>query len=232
MAVRIIDIITVRRLRKALNDLWTKKIVPLVQSSVVPEQKEVLSVTLVADIEDVITPEQDAYYLVPPLTGSENPDAENGQLYQYSSTEEDMIQVAGDKGIIYVGTENDTPRMFVFDGTKYVLCQNGEVVDNTIVISSLDELDTVTAQGIYNVTIVHNTRPVTKENYTLSVTRSSETRVTQQRIIQVLSNAQGYKTRSKRATGPGQNPWTAWEEFIYASKAELDKVRKIAAAGL
>lgn len=225
LIIRILDIVTLRRLKQALQELWTKKIVPLVQSSVVPEQKEVLSVTLVADIEDVTTPEADAYYLVPPLDGSTNPDAENGQLYQYSSTEEDMIQVAGDKGIIYVGTENDTPRMFVFDGTKYVLCQNGEVVDNTIVISSLDELDTVTAQGIYNVTIVHNTRPVTKENYTLSVTRSSETRVTQQRIIQVLSNAQGYKTRSKLAMG--HNPWTAWEEFIYASTADIEREKAL-----
>lgn len=226
--VRIIDIITVRRLRKALNDLWNKKIVPLVQSSVVPEQKEVLSVTIVADIEDVTTPEADAYYLVPPLDGSTNPDAENGQLYQYTGGT--MLPISGDKGIIYVGTENDTPRMFVFNGTKYVLCQNGEVVDNTIVISSLDELDTVTAQGIYNVTIVHNTRPVTKENYTLSVTRSFETRVTQQRIIQVLSNAQGYKTRSKLAMG--HNPWTAWEEFIYASKADIDALKPLIYAGL
>lgn len=223
MAVRIIDIITVRRLRKALNDLWTKKIVPLVQSSVVPEQKEVLSVTLVADIEDVTTPVEDTYYLVPPLDGSTNPDAENGQLYQYTGGT--MSPISGDKGIIYVGTENDTPRMFVFNGTKYILCQNGEVVDNTIVISSLDELDTVTAQGIYNVTIVHNTRPVTKENYTLSVTRSSETRITRQRIIQMLSNAQGYKSRSKRAMG--QNPWTAWEEFIYASTADIEREKAL-----
>lgn len=226
MSVRIIDIITVRRLRKALNDLWTKKIVPLVQSSVVPEQKEVLSVTLVADIEDVTTPVEDTYYLVPPLDGSTNPDAENGQLYQYTGGT--MSPISGDKGIIYVGTENDTPRMFVFNGTKYVLCQNGEVVDNTIVISSLDELDSVITPGIYNVSFVHSTVIPTADSYTLTVTKSSVTigRLTHYKIDQVLSNAKGYKYRNKQ-TQPVSRPWTAWEEFIYASTADIEREKAL-----
>lgn len=221
LITRILDIVTLRRLKQALQELWTKKIVPLVQSSIVPEQKEVLSVTLVADIEDVTTPESDAYYLVPPLDGSTNPDAENGQLYQYTGGT--MSPISGDKGIIYVGTENDTPRMFVFNGTKYVLCQNGEVVDNTIVISSLDELDGVTDQGIYNVTFVHNTRPVTQDYYTLSVGLSgilSRDRKT----IQTLSNASGYKSRYKSIR---MITWTAWTEFIYASTADIEREKAL-----
>ena len=228
MSVRIIDIITVRRLRKALNDLWTKKIVPLVQSSVVPEQKEVLSVTLVADIEDVTTPELDAYYLVPPLTGSENPDADKGQIYQYSSTEEDMIQVAGDKGIIYVGTENDTPRMFVFDGDKYILCQNGEVIDNTIVISTLSDLDDVMDLGMYNVALVRRTiQVVTQENYVLAVSKTgSSSSRTGIKYVQTLSNGMGYKTRS-RSYKTILYPWTAWTEVTYASTADIEREKAL-----
>lgn len=220
MAVRIIDIITVRRLRKALQDLWTKKIVPLVQSSIVPEQKEILNVTLVSDIADVTTPEADAYYLVPPLDGSTNPDAENGQLYQYR---DNLFFIEdGNKGIIYLGTEDDTPQMFVFDGTKYIKCQNGEVVDNTIVISDLSELDGVTDTGIYSVNYIRGTFTTVQESYTLAVSRTQINPV-RYTVTQMLSNSLGYKTRSKMYP----SAWSEWTEFLYASTADIKREKAL-----
>lgn len=121
-----------------------------IQEAVQPPEKPIINCTAVADIEDVDDPQEEAYYFVPPLDGSTNPDAENGTLYRY--IDGGMELIPGEEGIMYMVTLTDgTVRMYAFNGQKFV-DMSGEVSDNTIYTDDLNELISKELdKGIYNV---------------------------------------------------------------------------------
>ena len=130
------------------------------------------------------------------------------------------------ENVIYI--TNDTTHFYIYKDNEFV-DMTGEPIDNTIYVNNLSELDEYTDEGIYRVCVTTVTDMVRSFNwYTLVIERSVASRWLRVTITQTLSNRSGYQFRKKTNT----MAWDAWEEFIFASKAELQEVYDLACAGL
>ena len=151
--------------------------------------------------------------------------SDTNELLEYSDSDE-WVQTEAKENVIYI--TNDTTHFYVYKNNVFV-DMTGQPIDNTIYINDLDELDDFTEDGIYRVCIT-TTLALAKNYswYTFIIERSVSSRLHRVTITQTLSNRSGYQFRKKNSTGP----WLAWEEFIFASKADLQEVYDLACAGL
>ena len=130
------------------------------------------------------------------------------------------------ENVIYI--TNDTTHFYIYKDDEFV-DMTGEPIDNTIYINDLDELDGFTEDGIYRVCVTTTSALTTKYSwYTFIIERSIASRLHRVTTTQTLSNRSGYQFRIKNNNGP----WLAWEEFMFASKADLQEVYDLACAGL
>lgn len=152
-------------------------------------------------------------------------DSSTNELLEYSASDE-WIPTEAKENVIYI--TNDTTHFYIYKDDAFV-DMTGEPIDNTIYINSLEELDEYTDEGIYRVcltTISATTRSY--KWYTFTVERTVNTRLRRVTHTQTLSNRSGFQSRYKYNTGT----WSEWEEFIFASKADLQEVYDLACAGL
>jgi len=147
------------------------------------------------------------------------------ELLEWADSEE-WIPTEAKENVIYI--TNDTTHFYVYKNNVFV-DMTGQPIDNTIYINSLEELDEYTDEGIYRVCLT-TISAVTRSYkwYTFTVDHTVNTRLHRVTRTQTLSNRSGYQFRKKNNNGP----WLAWEEFIFASKAELQEVYDLACAGL
>ena len=130
------------------------------------------------------------------------------------------------ENVIYI--TDDTTHFYIYKDDAFV-DMTGDPIDNTIYVNNLSELDKYTDEGIYRVCVTTVTDMVRSFNwYTLVIERSVASRWLRVTITQTLSNRSGYQFRKKTNT----MAWDAWEEFIFASKAELQEAYDLACAGL
>lgn len=177
------------------------------------DDKEIISVLTYSDV----APED-------PSAGDIYIDSEDNLLKEYQDGA--WTDAEAKENVIYI--TDDTTHFYIYKDEAFV-DTTGEPIDNTIYITSLDELDAYTDEGIYRVcltTISAATRSY--KWYTFIVERTVNTRLHRVMLTQTLSNRSGYQSRKKNNNGP----WLAWEEFIFASKADLQEVYDLACAGL
>ena len=183
-------------------------LIALIQEMIVPsDDKEVINV-LTACPEDVPYPE-DAQ------EGDKVIDLEDMTLMEYDGVS--WTDINPDESVIYLTA--DTSHIYVYNANSGFKDVTGEKVDNTIYISSLDDLDEITDAGVYNV--VRQRVGTSKEAYTLVVYVTSRTLIGRPpRIVtyyhQVLSNKDGWIQRSKS----GSLLWSDWENHTYMTVEE------------
>lgn len=183
-------------------------LIALIQEMIVPsDDKEVINV-LTACPEDVPYPE-DAQ------EGDKVIDLEDMTLMEYDGVS--WTDINPDESVIYLTA--DTSHIYVYNANSGFKDVTGEKVDNTIYISSLDDLDEITDAGVYNV--VRQRVGASKEAYTLVVYVTRRTlHGRPPRIItyyhQVLSNKDGWMQRSKS----GSLLWSDWNENTYMTVEE------------
>lgn len=151
--------------------------------------------------------------------------SDTNELLEYSDSDE-WIPTEAKENVIYI--TNDTTHFYVYKNNVFV-DMTGQPIDNTIYINDPDELDGFTEDGIYRVCVT--TVSATSGSYkwyTFIIERSVASRLRRVTITQTLSNRSGYQYRSKI----NLSPWGEWEEFIFASKADLQEVYDLACAGL
>ena len=151
--------------------------------------------------------------------------SDTNELLEWADSNE-WIPAEAKENVIYI--TNDTTHFYIYKDDAFV-DMTGEPIDNTIYINSLEELDEYTDEGIYRVcltTVLAATRSY--KWYTFTVERTVYVRLRRVTLTQTLSNRSGYQYRSKT----NLNPWGEWEEFIFASKADLQEVYDLACAGL
>jgi len=147
------------------------------------------------------------------------------ELLEWADSEE-WIPTEAKENVIYI--TNDTTHFYVYKNNVFV-DMTSQPIDNTIYINNLVELDGFTEDGIYRVCVTSGPAAVRSYRwYTFIIERSVASRLRRVTITQTLSNRSGYQFRKKNNNGP----WLAWEEFIFASKAELQEVYDLACAGL
>lgn len=141
--------------------------------------------------------------------------SDTNELLEWADSEE-WIPTEAKENVIYI--TNDTTHFYVYKNNVFV-DMTGQPIDNTIYINDLDELDGFTEDGIYRVCVTTTSALVKNHSwYTFIIERSVASRLRRVTITQTLSNRSGYQFRKKNNTGP----WLAWEEFVFASKAELE----------
>lgn len=184
-------------------------LIALIQEMIVPsDDKEVINVLMVCP-KDVPYPE-DAQ------EGDKVIDLEDMTLMEYNGSS--WTDINPDESVIYLTA--DTSHIYVYNANSGFKDVTGEKVDNTIYISSLNDLDEITDSGVYNV--VQTLRDGTeKRAYTLIVYVSRRTLMGRQpRTIvyyhQVLSNKDGWMQRSKS----GSLLWSDWNENTYMTVEE------------
>jgi len=151
--------------------------------------------------------------------------SDTNELLEYSDSDE-WTPTEAKENVIYI--TNDTTHFYVYKNNEFV-DTTGQPIDNTIYINNLDELDGFTEDGIYRVCVTTTfTLTINYSWYTFIIERSVASRLRRVTIMQTLSNRSGYQFRKKNNNGP----WLAWEEFIFASKADLQEVYDLACAGL
>ena len=151
--------------------------------------------------------------------------SDTNELLEYSDSDE-WIPTEAKENVIYI--TNDTTHFYVYKNNVFV-DMTGQPIDNTIYINDLDELDGFTEDGIYRICVTTTSAlTINYSWYTFIIERSVASRLRRVTITQTLSNRSGYQSRKKNNNGP----WLAWEEFIFASKADLQEVYDLACAGL
>ena len=151
--------------------------------------------------------------------------SDTNELLEYSDSDE-WIQTEAKENVIYI--TNDTTHFYVYKNSVFV-DMTGKPIDNTIYVNNLDELDDYTEEGIYRVCVT--TISATSRSYkwySFIIERTIVMRLNRVTITQTLSNRSGYQSRYRYNTGA----WNEWEEFIFASKADLQEVYDLACAGL
>lgn len=150
--------------------------------------------------------------------------ADTNELLEYSDSE--WISTEAKENVIYI--TDDTTHFYIYKDDAFV-DMTGEPIDNTIYITSLDELDEYTDEGIYRVCLT-TVSAVSRSYkwYTFTVERTVSVRLRRVTRTQTLSNRSGFQSRYKHNT----DTWSEWEEFIFASKADLQEVYDLACAGL
>lgn len=194
---------------KIVGDIHSQAdLIALIQEMIVPsDDKEVINV-LTACTEDDPYPE-DAQ------EGDKVIDLSDNTLMEYTGGS--WTDIAADESVIYLTA--DTSHIYVYNVNSGFKDVTGEKVDNTIYISSLDDLDEITDAGVYNV--VRQRVGTSKEAYTLVVYVTRRTlsgrppRITTY-YHQVLSNKDGWMQRSK----PNGLLWSDWEYHTYMTVEE------------
>lgn len=139
------------------------------------------------------------------------------KLYVYNSSDEWQEETPSIECIFIT---SDTSHIYLWNGNAFIDA-TGQSVDNTIYVR-----DITTSLEPYNETAVYTVFKglpgLPPTIYTLIVKRT-RIRVGLQQIpkySQTLMNNEGYWTRQKN----GSEAWTEWEEFLYASKKDLDAI--------
>ena len=151
-------------------------------------------------------------------------DSENDQLKEYQDGQWEDAEAQAN--VIYI--TDDTTHFYIYKDDEFV-DMTGEPIDNTIYVNSLDELDDYAEAGIYRVCVTTVSAASRSYRwYTFTIERTVSTRLLRVTYTQTLSNRSGYQYRSKTNRGA----WSAWNEFIFASQADLQEVYDLACAGL
>ena len=189
------------------NKVITEAIEAL-KNSIVPAEKQVQNVLAYTETSPSEAAEGDMYI-----------DSVNNVLMKYSNGR--WITDQANEETIYI--DISTAHIYIFTEGVFVDATDTKI-DNTIYVTSLDELDSYTDSGLYTVCMTN--RLAGAIYYTFTVSH----RLVGRRTVytQTLSNRGGYQTRTKSDT----DPWSDWEVIEYATKAEVKKAIKIAKAAL
>jgi len=207
------DELSTTSLHPVQNSVITKAINDILAQLQPADDKEIISVLTYSDTAPESASAGDLYI-----------DSMNDALKEFvdGSWEDAEAQ----ENVIYI--TNDTTHFYIYKDNEFV-DMTGEPIDNTIYVNSLSELDEYIDEGIYRVCVTTVTAMVRSFNwYTLVIERSVAARLRRVTYTQTLSNRSGYQFRKKTNT----LAWGEWEEFIFASKAELQEVYDLACAGL
>lgn len=207
------DELSITSLHPVQNRVITQAINDILAQLQPADDKEIISVLTYSDTTPAAASAGDLYI-----------DSMNDALKEFvdGSWEDTEAQ----ENVIYI--TNDTTHFYIYKDDAFV-DMTGDPIDNTIYVNNLSELDKYTDEGIYRVCVTTVTDMVRSFNwYTLVIERSVASRWLRVTITQTLSNRSGYQFRKKTNT----MAWDAWEEFIFASKAELQEVYDLACAGL
>lgn len=207
------DELSITSLHPVQNRVITQAINDILAQLQPADDKEIISVLTYSDTTPAAASAGDLYI-----------DSMNDALKEFvdGSWEDAEAQ----ENVIYI--TDDTTHFYIYKDDAFV-DMTGDPIDNTIYVNNLSELDKYTDEGIYRVCVTTVTDMVRSFNwYTLVIERSVASRWLRVTITQTLSNRSGYQFRKKTNT----LAWDAWEEFIFASKAELQEVYDLACAGL
>lgn len=207
------DELSITSLHPVQNRVITQAINDILAQLQPADDKEIISVLTYSDTTPASASAGDLYI-----------DSMNDALKEFvdGSWEDAEAQ----ENVIYI--TDDTTHFYIYKDDAFV-DMTGDPIDNTIYVNNLSELDKYTDEGIYRVCVTTVTDMVRSFNwYTLVIERSVASRWLRVTITQTLSNRSGYQFRKKTNT----MAWDAWEEFIFASKAELQEVYDLACAGL
>lgn len=207
------DELSITSLHPVQNRVITQAINDILAQLQPADDKEIISVLTYSDTTPAAASAGDLYI-----------DSMNDALKEFvdGSWEDAEAQ----ENVIYI--TDDTTHFYIYKDDAFV-DMTGDPIDNTIYVNNLSELDKYTDEGIYRVCVTTVTDMVRSFNwYTLVIERSVASRWLRVTITQTLSNRSGYQFRKKTNT----MAWDAWEEFIFASKAELQEVYDLACAGL
>lgn len=207
------DELSITSLHPVQNRVITQAINDILAQLQPADDKEIISVLTYSDTTPAAASAGDLYI-----------DSMNDALKEF--VDGSWGDAEAQENVIYI--TNDTTHFYIYKDDEFV-DMTGEPIDNTIYVNNLSELDEYTDEGIYRVCVTTVTDMVRSFNwYTLVIERSVASRWLRVTITQTLSNRSGYQFRKKTNT----MAWDAWEEFIFASKAELQEVYDLACAGL
>lgn len=207
------DELSITSLHPVQNRVITKAINDILAQLQPADDKEIISVLTYSDTTPAAASAGDLYI-----------DSMNDALKEF--VDGSWGDAEAQENVIYI--TNDTTHFYIYKNDEFV-DMTGDPIDNTIYVNNLSELDEYTDEGIYRVCVTTVTNMVRIFNwYTLIIERSVASRWLRITITQTLSNRSGYQFRKKINT----MAWDAWEEFIFASKAELQEVYDLACAGL
>lgn len=207
------DELSITSLHPVQNRVITQAINDILAQLQPADDKEIISVLTYSDTTPASASAGDLYI-----------DSMNDALKEF--VDGSWGDAEAQENVIYI--TNDTTHFYIYKDNEFV-DMTGEPIDNTIYVNNLSELDEYTDEGIYRVCVTTVTDMVRSFNwYTLVIERSVASRWLRVTITQTLSNRSGYQFRKKTNT----MAWDAWEEFIFASKAELQEVYDLACAGL
>lgn len=131
------------------------------------------------------------------------------ELLAIESPSSEVLYLVADENVLYR-----------WDGLTFVRVE----ADNTIYITNLSGLDTVTDVRDYNVvwTKQVSASPVrySASSWSLSVSSGSGT------LTQHLANRDGYYVRTASLSVTGDPSWGAWEQRTYAIQADVDELQK------
>ena len=207
------DELSITSLHPVQNRVITQAINDILAQLQPADDKEIISVLTYSDTTPAAASAGDLYI-----------DSMNDALKEF--VDGSWGDAEAQENVIYI--TNDTTHFYIYKDNEFV-DMTGEPIDNTIYVNNLSELDEYTDEGIYRVCVTTVTDMARSFNwYTLVIERSVASRWLRVTITQTLSNRSGYQFRKKTNT----MAWDAWEEFIFASKAELQEVYDLACAGL
>lgn len=207
------DELSITSLHPVQNRVITQAINDILAQLQPADDKEIISVLTYSDTTPAAASAGDLYI-----------DSMNDALKEF--VDGSWGDAEAQENVIYI--TNDTTHFYIYKDNEFV-DMTGEPIDNTIYVNNLSDLDEYTDEGIYRVCVTTVTDMVRSFNwYTLVIERSVASRWLRVTITQTLSNRSGYQFRKKTNT----MAWDAWEEFIFASKAELQEVYDLACAGL
>lgn len=207
------DELSITSLHPVQNRVITQVINDILAQLQPVDDKEIISVLTYSDV----APED-------PSAGDTYIDSEDNLLKEYQDGA--WTEAEAKENVIYI--TNDTTHFYIYKDDEFV-DMTGEPIDNTIYVNNLSELDEYIDEGIYRVCVTTVTAMVRSFHwYTLVIERSIAARLHRVTYTQTLSNRSGYQFRKKTNT----LAWGEWEEFIFASKAELQEVYDLACAGL
>ena len=190
------DELSITSLHPVQNKVITKAINDILAQLQPVDDKEIISVLTYADE----APEN-------PSAGDLYIDSEDNLLKEYQDGA--WTEAEAKENVIYI--TDDTTHFYIYKDDAFV-DMTGEPIDNTIYITSLDELDAYTDEGIYRVCITSvSTTTRSYKWYTFAVERSINVRMRRVTYTQTLSNRSGYQSRHKINTGS----WSEWDNYEY-----------------
>lgn len=207
-------------IQKYLNEIDDE----LSATSLHPVQNRVIT-QAINDILAQLQPVDDKEIISVLSYSSEVPEsATEGDLFINSDTNEllewadsdEWIPTEAKENVIYI--TNDTTHFYIYKDDAFVDMTN-QPIDNTIYITSLNELDEYTDEGIYRVCLTASGANRSYTYYTFIVESAFYIRLRRVTHTQTLSNRSGYQSRYKHNTGPWSE-WSNYEYFFRGNSAE------------